>query len=153
MKKTLLLSALTLCAGLIFAQKTVTVDYTAKQNVSQKFGLTTTDGAFQMSVFYDATTLKFSTEKGQPPIVYKVAKKTDKYVIGSNEEGNYAFYDMKKKQFYYIDYFMSRYSTAGFGNPYSDVKQTALKMMDKLKEGLSQKEVVQFLVSQAEMDF
>lgn len=50
-------------------------------------------------------------------------KKNNKYVIGESG-GNYAFFNIKKKQFYYIDYFMSRYSTAGYGPGYSEVKQS-----------------------------
>lgn len=83
---------------------------------------------------------------------YAVAKKTDKYVIGEFS-GNYAFFNIKKKQFYYIDYFMSRYSTAGYGPGYSEVKQTVVNMMDLLKEGSTQKDVIQHLVKQSEYDF
>ena len=52
-----------------------------------------------------------------------------------------------------MDYFMSRYSTAGYGAGYSVVKQTVLKMMDLLKEGKTQKDVIQHLVEQAEYDY
>lgn len=48
---------------------------------------------------------------------------------------------------------MSRYSTAGYGSGYSEVKQTVVKMMDLLKEGSTQKDVIQHLVKQSEYDF
>jgi hypothetical protein len=146
-------SVFTLSSVMAFTQQTVKVDYLTRLNCSQKFGLTTYDGEFVMTIEYDNTTLKFNSREGQQMTVYSVAKKTDKYIIGKNDNGNYSFYDIKKKQFYYIDYFMSRYSTAGYGVGYSVVKQTVLKMMNSLKEGKTQKDVIQFLVEQAEYDF
>ena len=74
-------------------------------------------------------------------------------MIGSDQSGNYSFYDIKKKQFYYIDYFMNRYSVAGYGEGYSEIKQSVNKMMTKLKDGSTQKDVIQFLVKQTEYDF
>lgn len=84
---------------------------------------------------------------------YTVTKKTDKYVIGKDASGNYSFYDIKKKQFFYIDYFMNRYSAGGYGLGYSVAKQTVLKIMDLLKEGKTQKDVIQHLIQQTEYDF
>ena len=153
MKKTLLTTAFTLLSLLAFSQTTVKTEFKAKLSCSQKYGLTTTDGDFVLTVTYDDETIKFNTSEGQTMTTYTVAKKTDKYVIGKDASGNYSFYDIKKKQFFYIDYFMSRYTTAGYGAGYSVAKQTVLKMMDLLKEGKTQKDVIQHLVSQTEYDF
>jgi hypothetical protein len=138
---------------LVLAQKLVKVDYNSKLNCSQKFGLSTFDGKFVMTVEYDDFIIKFNSEEGQKMTNYIIAKKTDKYIIGKDESDNYSFYDIKKKQFYIIDYFMSRYSTSGYGISYSDVKQNVLKMMDLLKNGKTQKDVIQHLVEQSEYDF
>lgn len=153
MKKLLFISALLIFCSNIFAQKTVTTEYTAKLTCSQKFGLDTQEGNFEMTVIYDDSKLKFNSEKGQTMTEYDVAKKTDKYVIGKDQSGNYSFFNIEKKQFYYIDYFMSRYTTAGYGAGYSVVKQTVLKMMDMLKEGKTQKDVIQHLIDQSSYDF
>jgi hypothetical protein len=83
---------------------------------------------------------------------YSVAKKTEKYVIVESG-GNYAFLNIKEKQFYYIGYFMSRYITAGYGPGYSEVEQNVVRMMDIPKEGSTQKDVIQHLIKQTEYDF
>lgn len=153
MRKPIMILAMTLLSIVTFAQQTIKTEYKAKLTCSQKFGLSTNDGDFVMTVEYDDEILKFNSEEGQTMTSYTVAKKTDKYIIGKDQSGNYSFFDLKKKQFYYMDYFMSRYSTAGYGAGYSVVKQTVLKMMDLLKEGKTQKDVIQHLVKQAEYDF
>lgn len=152
MKKSLILILFITTANFVFAQTTVTAPFTAKLTNSQKYGLDIMEGEFVLTVTYDDQNLKFNTREGQTMESYAVAKKTDKYVIGELG-GNYAFFNIKKKQFYYIDYFMSRYTTAGYGPGYSEVKQTLIKMMDLLKEGSSQKDVIQDLVKQSEYDF
>lgn len=153
MKKLLFISAILVLCGSVFAQKTVTAEYTAKLTCSQKYGLDTREGNFLLTVVYDETNLKFNSDKGQTMTEYSVAKKTDKYVIGKDQSGNYSFFNIEKKQFYYIDYFMSRYSTAGYGAGYSNIKQTVLKMMEMLKEGKTQKDVIQHLIDQTSYDF
>lgn len=136
-----------------FSQVTVKSEFSAKLNCSQKYGLSSDTGSFLLTVIYDDNTMSFNTTEGQTMTSYTIAKKTDKYIIGKDTSGNYSFYDLEKKQFFYIDYFMSRYSTAGYGAGYSDAKQTVLKMMALLKEGKTQKDVIQHLVSQTEYDF
>lgn len=153
MKKLFFISAILVLCGSVFAQKTVTAEYTAKLTCSQKYGFDTRKGNFLLTVVYDETNLKFNSDKGQTMTEYSVAKKTDKYVIGKDQSGNYSFFNIEKKQFYYIDYFMSRYLTAGYGASYSDVKQTVLKMMEMLKEGKTQKDVIQHLIDQTSYDF
>ncbi len=153
MKKIIFVLAFVIMSGYIFGQKTVTAEYVAKLNCSQKYGLDTQDGNFLLTVIYDDTNLKFNSEKGQAMTEYSVVKKTDKYVIGKDQSGNYSFFNIEKKQFYYIDYFMSRYSTSGYGAGYSEIKQTVLKMMKMLKEGKTQKDVIQHLIEQASYDF
>ncbi len=111
---------------------------------------------YTLTVLYDKENLKFTT-RDNPTLKgmnnYIITKKTNKYVIGSDQEGNYAFFDIKKKQFYYIDYFMSRYITAGYGAETSVIKQNVLKMMDILKDSSSQKDAIQHLIKQVEYDF
>lgn len=153
MKKTILISILALFSIIAFSQTIVKTEFKAKHSCSQKYGLTSTDGDFILTVIYDNDTLKFNTREGQSMMKYSVAKKTDKYVIGKDASGNYSFYDIKKKQLFYIDYFMSRYTTAGYGAGYSESKQTVLKMMELLKGGSTQKDVIQHLISQTEYDF
>lgn len=152
MKKSLFFLAFIVTANFAISQTTVTAPFTAKLTNSQKYGLDIIEGDYVLTVIYDDETLKFNTSEGQTMEAYTVAKKTDKYVIGESG-GNYAFFNIKKKQFYYIDYFMSRYTTAGYGPGYSEVKQTVVKMMDLLKEGSTQKDVIQHLVKQSEYDF
>lgn len=121
--------------------------------VVKKNGLTETKSDYVLTVSYDSENLKFNTAEKQQMVSYSVSKKTEKYVIGKNTEGNYSFYDIKKKQFYNIDYFMSRYMTAGYGSNSTEIKQTVLKMMEMLKNGKSQKDVIQYLIDQTEYDF
>ncbi len=59
----------------------------------------------------------------------------------------------KKKQYYYIDFYMNRYTTAGYGQVSTNVKETVIKMMDLLKNDKTQKDVIQHLISQTEYDF
>lgn len=153
MRKLIMVLAMVLLSAVAFAQEEVKADYFAKFICSQKYGLDVYDGSYKMTVIFDDETLKFSSEEGRKMDEYDVAKKTDKYVIGKNEGGNYSFYDIANKDFYYMDYFMSRYSTAGYGAGSSTIKQTVLKMMELLKEGKTQKDVIQYLIEQAEYDF
>lgn len=153
MKKILFVLAICLISNLTFGQKTEKINGDTKFSCSQKNGLTETKSDYVLNIFYDSENLKFSTAEKQRMTSYSVAKKTEKYVIGKNAEGNYAFYDIKKKQFYYIDYYMSRYMNAGYGSGSTEIKQTVLKMMQMLKNGKSQKDVIQNLIEQTKYDF
>ena len=129
---------------------------TAEIGCSQKFGATVYDREYLLTVIYDNKEIKFSTKENPIETVmnkYTITKKTEKYIVASNEEGNYAFYNIKKKQFYYIDYYMSRYITAGYGSETSEIKQNVEKMMELLKKENTQKDVIQNLIKQAEYDF
>ena len=161
MKTQILKKMLFNCLSLIvasasFSQTTVTSKCAADFSCSQKNGMTITEREYTLTVVYNKDTLKFTTRNGItfPALnTYSITKKTDKYVVGTNSEGNYGFLDIKRKQFYNIDYYMSRYITAGYGSQTTEVKEMVLKMMDILKEGGSQKDVVQELIKQAEYDF
>jgi hypothetical protein len=129
---------------------------TAEISCSQKFGVTVTEREYILTVIFDNKEIKFSTSKN--PIEktmnnYTVTKKTEKYAVAVNKEGNYAFYNIKKKQFYYIDYYLNRYLTASYGSETTEIQKTAEKMMELLKSGSSQKDVIQDLIKQAEYDF
>jgi hypothetical protein len=135
---------------------TATTKCTAEISCSQKYGVTVTEREYTLTVIFDNKEIKFTTyenasQKGMN--TYIVTKKTEKYVVASNSEGNYAFYNIKKKQFYYIDYYMSRYITAGYGSETSEIKQNVEKMMELLKKENTQKDVIQNLIKQAEYDF
>lgn len=139
-----------------FSQTTVTSKCTADVSCSQKYGITLTEREYTLTVFYDKSNLKFTTGNAVtfPALnTFSITKKTDKYVVGTNSEGNYGFLDIKRKQFYNIDYYMNRYLTAGYGSQTTEIKETALKMMEILKKGGSQKDVIQELIKQAEYDF
>jgi len=153
MKKILFVITICLISNLTFGQKTEKINGDTKFNCSQKNGLTETKSNYVLNIFYDSENLKFSTAEKQRMTSYSVAKKTEKYVIGKNAEENYAFYDIKKKKFYYIDYYMSRYMNAGYGSGSTEIKQTVLKMMEMLKSGKSQKDVIQYLIEQTKYDF
>ncbi|MDB0602169.1 hypothetical protein PL373_13625 [Tenacibaculum maritimum] len=153
MKKILLILAFICVNSFVFSQETINVDFTAKLYCSQKRGLETTKGDFVLTVVIDGENMRFNTAKNQTMTSYQIKKKSDKYIIGQDDSGNYSFYNKKNKQFYNIDYFMSRYSTSGFGNGYSSIKQTVLKMMNLLKKGKTQKDVIQHLIKQTEYDF
>lgn len=153
MKKLLFIAFLMLIGNLTFAQKTLSTDGTEYYSCSQKNGLTVVPGNYKLSVKFDDKTLGFNTSGGQNMTSYKTIKKTEKYVIGQNSEGNYAFFDITKKQFYYIDYFMNRYMTAGYGSENNEIKQNTLKLMGILKNGESQKDAIQYLIKQTEYGF
>ena len=152
MKKSLILITLITVANIAFSQTTVTAPFTAILTNSQKYGLDAIGGEYILTVIYDNENIKFNTSEGRTFSVFSVAKKTDKYIIGESG-GNYAFFNLKKKQFYYIDYFMSRYIISGYGSGYSEVKQAIIKMMYFLKKGSTQKDVIQHLIKQTEYDF
>ena len=135
---------------------TVTTKCTADISCSQKFGITVTERQYTLTVIFDNKEIKFTTydnasQKGMN--TYSITKKTEKYIVASNSEGNYAFYNIKKKQLYYIDYYMSRYITAGYGSETSEIKHNVETMMELLKHGNTQKDVIQSLIKQAEYDF
>ena len=153
MKKIFIIIVFSLTANFTYSQKVYKTECNEKFSCSQKYGLNETKSNYTLTVSIDDKDLKFKTAESQTMTSFSVAKKTDKYVIGKNESGNYSFYDLKKKQFYYIDYYMSRYSTAGYGIETSEIKQTVLKMMELLKNGNTQKDVIQYLVKQTEYDF
>ncbi|MFI2741620.1 hypothetical protein ACG2LH_02675 [Zhouia sp. PK063] len=136
-----------------FGQKTEKINGDTKFSCSQKNGLTETKTDYILTIVYDSENIEFSTAENQRMTSYSVTKITDKYVIGKNSEENYSFYDIKKKQFYYIDYYMSRYMTAGYGSSSNGIKQTVLKMMEMLKNGKSQKDIIQYLIDQTKYDF
>lgn len=156
-KSKLLLSCIFLIvASASFSQTKVISKCTADISCSQKNGMTITEKEYTLTVVYNKDTLKFTTRNGInfPALnTYSITKKTEKYVVGINSEGNYGFFDIKRKQFYNIDYFMSRYLTAGYGSQTIEVKEMVSKMMDILKGSGSQKDVVQELIKQAEYDF
>lgn len=129
---------------------------TAEISFSQKFGVTITEREYLLTVIFDDKEIKFSTHENPVEKAmnsYNVTKKTEKYVVAVNKEGNYSFYNIKKKQFYYIDYYLSRYITASYGSETTEIQKTAEKMMELLKSGSSQKDVIQDLIKQAEYDF
>tara|TARA_R110002012_G_scaffold67823_1_gene176504 strand:- start:2728 stop:2991 length:264 start_codon:yes stop_codon:yes gene_type:complete len=84
---------------------------------------------------------------------FETIKKTNDYVIGKSFQGNYLFFDINNEQLYYIDFFMNRYMTAGYGKGGNEIKQKVLKMMAMLKKGQSQKDVVKYLIEQSKYDF
>lgn len=134
----------------------VTAKCSTNISCSQKFGITETEEEYTLTVVYGKTNLKFTTHDN-PSLKamnnYVITKKTDKYIVANNEEGNYAFFDIKKKQFYNIDYYMNRYITAGYGSETSVIRQNILKMMEILNNGSTQKDVVKHLIKQSEYDF
>ena len=135
---------------------TATTKCTAEISCSQKYGVTVTEREYTLTVIFDNKEIKFTTYKNASQKgmnTYIVTKKTEKYIVASNSEGNYAFYNIKKKQFYNIDYYMSRYITAGYGSETSEIKQNVEKMMELLKKENTQKDVIQNLIKQAEYDF
>jgi len=152
MKKILFILTICLFSNLTFGQKIEKINGDTKFSCSQKYGLTETKNDYVLTVSYDSEKLNFNTALKQRMTSYSVAKKTEKYVIGKNSEENYSFYDVKKKQFYYIDYY-KRYMTAGYGSGSTEIKLTVLKMMEILKNGKSQKDVIQYLINQTKYDF
>ena len=135
---------------------TTTTKCTAEISCSQKYGVTVTEREYTLTVIFDNKEIKFTTyenasQKGMN--TYNVTKKTEKYIVASNSEGNYAFYNIKKKQFYNIDYYMNRFLTAAYGAETTEIQKNAEKMMELLKSGNTQKDVIQDLIKQAEYDF
>lgn len=153
MKSILLTIAIFLTSHLIFGQTTVEINSNAKYSRSQQYGLTETNMDYTLNISYDSESLKFRTAEKQAMTTYTVSKKTEKYVIGRNSEENYSFYDIKKKQLYYIDYYRNKYMTAGYGSGSAEIKQIVTIMMKKLKDGKSQKDVIQYLIEQTKYDF
>jgi len=52
-----------------------------------------------------------------------------------------------------MDYFMSRYLVNGYGKDYSVVKEMSNSIMEMLKTGKTQKDVIQHLIDQVSYDF
>ncbi|WP_026704427.1 hypothetical protein [Flavobacterium soli] len=156
MKKLLFTYLLLAFTAFSFSQTTITSKCTIDFSCSQKYGITATEREYTLTVVYDKDNLKFKTANGKifsDLNTFTITKKTDKYIVGTNSDGNYGFFDLKKKHFYNIDYYMSRYLTMGYGSKTTEVKETVLKMMEILKKGGNQKDVVQELIRQAEYDF
>ncbi len=145
--------AFMLLSVIAYAQQTVKTKLTAKYSYSQKFGLSETETNSFMTVVFDTKKLKYKTHKGQVFTNLIVVKKTKKYVVCKNQEGNYSFYDIKHKQLYYIDYYRKRYLVGGFGSDNTSIKANLNKMMTMFNKGETQKDVVQFLIKQSEYDF
>jgi len=153
MRKILFTFALLLFNFSIYCQVTVTVEYKTKFVCNKKFGLDIKDGNFLMTVIYDDKNLKFNSYTGQKMSEFTIIKITEKYIIGKDENGNFSFFNINEKQFYYIDFYMNSYITAGHGASYSEIKQTVLYMSKMLDEGKSQKEVIQYLIEQSTYEY
>lgn len=156
MKKIFFTGVFILLVALSYSQTKVTTNCKTQVSCSQKNGTTIIDGEYTLTVIYDNKEIKFTTynnpnEKGMNK--FSITKKTDDYIIATNNEGNYSFFNIKKKQFYYIDYFMNRFMTAGYGSQNNEIKQTTEKMIELLKSGSTQKDVIQYLIKQSEYDF
>jgi hypothetical protein len=136
-----------------FAQTQIKSEFSQLLKYSQKFGLEVNEDSYVLTVEFDEKELKFKSKDEKPMSVRTVTKMTDKYVIAKDDSDNYCFYDVKRKVIFNIDYFMSRYIIIALGQGYSENKQTLQKMMDMLKEGKTQKDVVQHLIDQVEKDF
>ncbi|PKB15261.1 hypothetical protein [Flavobacterium sp. 5] len=134
----------------------LTTKCTAEISCSQKFGVTVYDREYLLTVIFDNKEIKFSTKENPIDKImnsYVITKKTEKYVVATDKEGNYSFFNIKKKQFYNIDYYMNRYLTAGYGTETTEIQKSTEKMMESLKSGSTQKDVIQDLIKQAEYDF
>lgn len=139
-----------------FAQTKLTSQCVSEVSCSQKNGTTVIERDYTLTVIFDSKEIKFSTKDNPIEKVmnkYTITKKTDKYIIGINSEGNYCFFNTKNKQFYNIDYFMNRYLTAGYGYPPTEIKDNAEKMIQMLRENKTQKDVIQHLIEQSQYDF
>lgn len=99
MKKIFIIATILFIGNLTFAQTKITASGTEYYSCSQKNGMTSVPGNYTLTVEYDDNQLGFNTNGGERMTSYSTVKKTDKYVIGQNEEGNYAFFDIAKKQF------------------------------------------------------
>ena len=152
MKKIIISLLIAMYGFMGISQDTLRIEGSSKLSNSQKYGITITEGTITLNIVETPTTLSYNTREGQSMTNLTVKKSTDTFTI-SESGGNYSFYDKKKKQLYVIDYFMSRYSVSSYGIGYSEIKQTNIKMMDMLKSGSTQKDVIQFLVKQTEYDF
>jgi hypothetical protein len=141
-----------LMCGIILGQDTTRIVSVTKLSCSQKYGLDIYEGEYVLSIVLRPDSLQFNTRKSQEMTKYAITKKTDSYIV-ANSSGNYCFYNIKKQQLYYIDYFFSRYTTAGYGSGYSEIKQNVLQMMELLKGGATQKDVIKHLIDQAAYDF
>lgn len=153
MKKYFLIIAILFIGLASYAQETIKTPFQGKVSYSQKYGLSVDEGDHVLTVTYTEDSLHYNTREGQMMTNLAVAKKTDKYIICKDISDNYSFYDLTQKQLYAIDYFMSRYTVMGYGPKYTSIKQTVSQMMDKIKEGKSQKEVIKYLADQADYDF
>lgn len=150
---TLLLSTFT---SITFSQTKATSKCSADISCSQKYGTTVNEREYILKVIYDNKEIKFSTYENKSDRgmnSYLITKKTTKYIIGTNIENNYCFYNISKKQFYNIDYYMNRYLTASYGPNTIEIKQNAEKMIEILRDGNTQKDVIQYLIKQTEYDF
>ena len=152
MKKLLLLISVVFISYFSYSQEHISINGTAKFSCSQKNGINTRYGDYVLNVIIEKEVIKFNTSETQSYQLYSISKKTDKYIIGE-DGGDYCFYDVLEKRLYNIDYFMSRYITSGYGSGNSEIKEVTLNMMDLLKKGKTQKDVIRHLITQVEYDF
>ena len=134
------------------AQTTKETLSTVKISISQKTGDNSYDEEYTLTTKYDENILEFKTRADGTFSKFTTKKITKKYVVGE-ASGNYAFYNIEKEQFYYIDYFMSRYLVNGYGKDYSSLKESSLQIMKMLKEGKTQKDAIAHLIEQSSYDF
>ena len=153
MKNLILSISLTiLFCPIIHAQTLKKTTSTAKISLSQKTGDNSYEEEYTLVTEFDETNLKFKTREDGKYTEFNTKKLTEKYVIGE-ESGNYAFYNIEKEQLYRIDYFASRYMVFGYGKDYSSLKETAIQVLNMLKEGKTQKDAIAHLIKQADYDF
>lgn len=152
MKKILLALMLILSIN-VWGQNKIISESATKISYSQKHGLDVYNDDYKLTVIYDSKKLSFNTRDNQKMEEYLITKSTPKFIIGKNTSGNYCFFDINRKTIIYIDYFMSRYIISAIGSGYSENKQIIIKMMSLINEGKTQKDIIQHLINQIEMDF
>ena len=154
MKTTLFIIAFLLLAITnSYSQDTLRITCNTKLNHSQKNGLSIEQSDYTLYLVEGKQQFFYSIYGTKAMNKINVKKQTDKYIIGTNNYDNYVYYNKAKKQLYVIDYFMSRYLIYAYGLDYSSLKETSIQMMQRFKLGKTQKDVIAFLISQADYDF
>jgi len=135
-----------------YTQQKIEIQSQASIDISQKHGRTISDKPYTLEIFIQNDTFSYRTRTNQDLSRSIIKKRTEKYFVSENSYG-YSFFDVINERLFTIMYFNSRYFVSAYGKGYSAMKETSNKMMEMLKNGKSQRDVVNYLVEQAEYDF
>jgi hypothetical protein len=137
---------------LLEGQKLIEIKVPATISISEKHGSTIINEKTTLQIVTSKSIFSYRSHENQNMAICTIRKEIDTYII-SDINGNYHFYDKKNRRLYTMDYFIGRYIVGGYGAGYSKVKAETEIIMKMLKDGKTQKDVIQHLIKQTEYDY